>query len=66
MLTKNQRISLMAELWPNACAFQGWNEDDKERRYALFAKILGNREPHKTTLASGGHISANDFIKTDQ
>jgi hypothetical protein len=66
MLTKNQRVHLMAELWPNACVFQGWNENDKERRYEFFARVLGSREPHKTTLARGGHISANDFIKTDQ
>jgi hypothetical protein len=31
-MTKRQRISLMAELWPNACQVQGWTEGDRELR----------------------------------
>lgn len=62
MITKSQRITLMAELWPAACRQQGWDENDKTMRYAVFAEVLGDREPHKSNLAAGGHISANDFL----
>ena len=63
MINAKQRIHLMAELWPGACAFQGWNRNDDQKRYDLFAKVLGDREPHKATLAN---ISCNDFLKTNQ
>lgn len=64
MITRAQKIHLMAELWPNACAHQGWDEADKPKRYALFARILGQRDPHKATLAAGRDISCNHFVKT--
>lgn len=34
-MTKAQRISLMAELWPNACRTQGWHAEDRELRLVV-------------------------------
>jgi hypothetical protein len=65
MLSKSQRIHFMAELWPNACAAQGWNRADDEKRYDLFAQLLGRKPRHAQTLARGHHISLNDFDNSD-
>lgn len=64
MISKEQRIYLMADLWPSACKQQGWQRNDDARRYALFAEVLGHFPDHARTLADGGHISCNDFKKT--
>jgi hypothetical protein len=64
MINKEQRVYLMADLWPNACKQQGWDRNDNARRYALFAELLGHWPDHKRTLDGGGHISCNDFVKT--
>lgn len=36
-----QRIHLMAELWPKACATQGWDRSDRELRLRVFSEAVG-------------------------
>lgn len=62
MTTQKQKIHLNAELWPAACKQQGWEARDRAKLYEIYARKLGHLEPHKTTLARGGRISACDFV----
>jgi hypothetical protein len=39
-MTKPQRIKLMAELWPNACAAQHWSKDDREKRLDVLSAAV--------------------------
>jgi hypothetical protein len=39
-MTKSQRIKLMAELWPNACAAQHWSKDDREKRLDVLSAAV--------------------------
>lgn len=39
-MTTAQRIKLMAELWPNACASQRWNAQDRAKRLDVINEIL--------------------------
>ena len=64
MINRKQKIHLMADLWPAACSQQDWPIKDDARRYALFADVLGHWPEHAATLAAGGHISCNDFVKS--
>lgn len=64
-MNKQQRIYMMAEIWPEACEFQGWDRNDKEKRYEVFARVLGHKPRHADTLARGEHISFNDFDQDD-
>ena len=40
LMTKNQRIRLMGEWWPNACQAQGWPVNDREFRLKVFSNAL--------------------------
>lgn len=62
MTTQAQKIHLNAELWPAACRQQGWKPKDREKLYEIYARVLGEREPHMSKLAEGGRISACDFV----
>lgn len=64
-MSKSQRIKMMAELWPNACKSQRWSPNDNQKRYDVFAQVLGNVPRHARTLADGRHISFNDFDNAD-
>ncbi len=65
MITTKQRIHLMAELWPNACAAQGWQKGDDQRRYEVFAEALGHLSRYQAILDRGGHISTKDMDNGD-
>lgn len=56
---------MMADLWPKAAAAQGWNKSDNEKRYDVFARVLGRIPRHAAKLAAGEHISFNDFDQAD-
>lgn len=64
-MNREQRIHMMAELWPNACTAQGWAKGDDEKRYDLFARVLGHKPRHKAKLDHGDHISFNSFDEQD-
>src|SRR5208282_1531236 len=66
MMTDEQRKALNGRYWPAACRQQGWTVSDRSRLYAIYAEVLGDRNPHKATLARGDRISGNDFISNDQ
>lgn len=53
-MTKPQRIHLMAELWPNACATQGWRENDREKRLEVLSAAVGRK------LDSAGDLDAHE------
>ena len=40
-MTSRQRIHLMANLWPAACAAQGWAEGDRDRRLQVLSEAVG-------------------------
>jgi hypothetical protein len=65
MMSERQRIWFMADIWPATCKAQGWNKTDSEKRYDLFARVLGHIPRHARTLAAGRHISFNDFDQPD-
>jgi hypothetical protein len=44
-MTSNQRIHLMADLWPHAAAAQGWDPRDRTRRLAVINAVLA-QHPH--------------------
>jgi hypothetical protein len=55
-MTAAQRIHLMAELWPRACAAQGWRAGDRELRLRVLGEAVGR------TLASASELdSTGDF-----
>lgn len=57
-MTTPQRVKLMAELWPNACAVQGWNEKDREKRLDVINDILAQHpRPERRRAVS----STNDL-----
>ncbi len=69
-MNKQQRIKMMAELWPAACAFQKWNRNDDAKRYDIFARVLtaegsARREHFLQLIESRGHISGNDLVHED-
>lgn len=43
MITKGQRVHLMAELWPDAAEALGCGKDDRERRIDVLSEALGRR-----------------------
>lgn len=45
-MTARQRTKLMAELWPNACAVQGWSENDRDKRLEVINGILAEHPHH--------------------
>lgn len=65
MMSQRQRVWFMADIWPKACASQKWNKADAEKRYDLFARVLGHIPRHARTLQAGRHISFNDFDQAD-
>jgi len=40
-MTDNQRINLMANLWPKACRAQGWNSGDRAKRMEVLSAAVG-------------------------
>lgn len=40
-MTPNQRITLMADWWPKACAAQGWNKNDRAKRLEVLSQAVG-------------------------
>ena len=40
-MTKSQRITLMADWWPKACAAQGWDAADRALRLAQLSQAVG-------------------------
>lgn len=40
-MTKRQRITLMADLWPGACRVNGWKVSDRAKRIEILSQILG-------------------------
>lgn len=52
-MTANQRARFFGVLWPDACAAQGWDANDRERRLDLFEAVLGERK------------SFSDFTESD-
>lgn len=73
-MTKNQRISLMAELWPNACRSQGWREEDRDLRLYVcsiaVARDIKNIQQFRNVLSGGVPIpvlkSTNDIADNKQ
>ncbi len=39
-MTKGQRITLMADWWPKACAAQHWNTNDRELRLQILSQAV--------------------------
>lgn len=61
-MTPKQRIHLQAQLWPDACAAQGWNPKDREKRLYLISRALGR------VVASANEIGGNkefDAVKKE-
>lgn len=55
-MTTKQRITLMADLWPRACAVKGWNPQDRELRLKVLGQAVGRE------LESASEINnTNDF-----
>lgn len=55
-MTKPQRITLMAEWWPNACAAQGWDVKDRERRLEVLSEAVGRELESANDLDSRGDV----------
>lgn len=43
-MTSSQRARFFGEWWPDACASQGWNPEDREKRLDFFEDVLGVRK----------------------
>jgi hypothetical protein len=54
-MTKSQRITLMAEWWPAACAAQGWT-DTREKRLEVLSAAVGRSLQTANDLDSTGDI----------
>lgn len=40
-MTSKQRIKFFAELWPDACHGQGWQEEDRDLRLRVVSEAIG-------------------------
>jgi hypothetical protein len=55
-MTKGQRITLMAEWWPNACQAQDWNPNDRDLRLRVLSEAV------KRPLASANDLNTREDI----
>ena len=57
-MTTPQRIILMSEWWPNACAAQGWSPKDRNLRLRVLSAAVGREMDSASDLDSTGDIDA--------
>lgn len=60
-MTKNQRITLMADWWPAACAAQNWNVSDRDKRLAVLSDAVGRELKSASDL---NHLTDIDAVKS--
>jgi hypothetical protein len=57
-MTTPQRITLMADWWPKACAAQGWNKNDKPKRLEVLSQAVGRKLVSANDLNNRADIDA--------
>ena len=62
IMTKNQRIHLIVELWANACAAQGWDPKDDSLRHAIYERLHSLPEDAPYHI---DHTRFRDFTQSD-
>jgi hypothetical protein len=55
-MTPAQRTKLMSEWWPAACAAQGWDANDRDRRLAVLSEAVGRDLATASELDAHGDI----------
>lgn len=60
-MTTPQRITLMADLWPNACAATGWDENDRQLRLDVLGTALGRKIDSANEI---NHLTDFDAVKS--
>jgi hypothetical protein len=58
MITKAQRIYLQADLWPSACATQGWIKNDRAKKLSVIGRILGREIESTNDIAGNAEFDA--------
>lgn len=57
-MTNKQRITLMADWWPRACATQKWNRNDKALRLRVLSQAVGRQIASANELNTSKDIDA--------